>query len=238
VSYVLARGMGDAITDYQIGMQKTQQGVQVGGAIGSGIATAAVGAIAHSLAASGGSILGLTSATLSAAVPFIGPALMGATMLAQYLIANSGCGQTCIITSQWANQAADALQQNLDAYFALPAPRTKTQQALALANFDSLWAQLKQACGQPGTGDAGKRCISDRQRGACTWRNNGQCWDWFIGYRDPIANDSVVPDPTVADTVSSDLSSIFGGGSSAGGSSSSLLPVALLVGLVALGVSL
>ncbi len=247
MSYVLTRGMGDAIQDYQIGLHTTQQQVQAGSAIGSGVATAAVGAIASHLAATGGSILGLTSASLSAAVPFIGPALMGATLLAQYLIANSGCGQTCIITSQWANQAADALQQLKDAYFALPAPRTQTQKALTLAGMNDLMKQLKQACGQPGTGDAGRRCISDRQAGACVWHQTktpvypgdpqiGECWNWDNGYFQAVRQDPVVPDPTVADTVSSDLSNIFGGGSA--GSSSSLWPLLLLGGLVYAGVNL
>ena len=35
-------------------------------------------------------------------------------------------------------------------------------------------------------------CIADRQRGGCHYQSNGQCWNWFIGYRDPIANDPQV----------------------------------------------
>lgn len=233
----MGRGFGDAVQDYQIGLKQTSQNIQVGGSMAAGVGTA----IASSIAAAGGSVLGISSAALSAAVPFIGPALMGATLLVQYLVANSGCGQTCIETSQWANQAAAALQQVLDGYFALPAPRTKTQQALALANFDTIWAQLQQACGQSGTGDAGKRCISDRQRGACVWKQNqtpghpgepaiGECWNWFVGYRDPIANDPVVPDPvdSAISSVTNEVSSLFG--NDAG--SASWLPLALVGGLV------
>jgi hypothetical protein len=218
---------------------------QVGSVVTSG-ATAALGAIAAHLAATGGSIVGLSGAALTAAIPIVGVALASATMLAQYLIANSGCGQTCIVTSQWANQAADALQQNLDAYFALPTPRTKTQQALALANFDTIWNQLRQMCGQQGNGDAGVRCISDRQRGACVWHQNkqpqypgqaqiGECFDWFNGYRDPISKDPVVSDATTS--VSQGIESIFGGGSSSV-SNSSLVPIALFAGLIFLGMSL
>jgi hypothetical protein len=44
----------------------------------------------------------------------LGPVLAGVTLLVQSLIANSGCGQTCIETSQWANQAAAALQKIAD----------------------------------------------------------------------------------------------------------------------------
>jgi hypothetical protein len=42
-------------------------------------------------------------------------------------------------------------------------------------------------------GDAGARCISDRQRGGK--------WDWFAYYRDPIANDSNV----ISDAVGANL---------------------------------
>lgn len=242
MSYVLIHpyrgGFGDALTDFNLAKSKASQNIQIGGAVSAGIATA----LASSLAASGG-VIGISAAALSAAVPFIGPALMGATLLVQYLVANSGCGQTCIETSQWANQAAAALQQVLDGYFALSAPRTKTQQALALANFDTIWAQLQQACGQPGTGNAGKRCISDRQRGACVWRQNqtpghpgepaiGECWNWFNGYRDPIANDPVVPDPTLTSELSSTVDSLT---AASGGN---LLPLLMVGGLVALAVSL
>jgi hypothetical protein len=184
-------------------------------------------------------------------VPVIGAALVGATMLVSYLIRNSGCGVTCVETSQWANQAAAALQKVLDAYFALPAPRTQAQQAVALANFDAIWEQLQQACGQAGTGDAGVRCISDRQAGACTWKQKyapvypgepaiGQCWNWFNGYRDPIAADPVVPDPpdavtSAAGSAVSSLESLFVPSS---GNSQSLMPLLVIGGLVALAVAL
>jgi hypothetical protein len=232
-------GMGDAIQQYQIGQASTTKNLQAAGSVGAGVATAAVGSIAAHLAATSGSIIGLSSATLSAAVPFIGPALMGATLLAQYLITNSGCGVTCVETSEWANQAADALQQNLDAYRALPSPRTQTQRALALATFDSIWQQLQAACGQAGTGNAGVRCITDRQRGACKpeWKTNGQCWNWFLAYRDPIANDQVVPDPTPASVVSSGASDLLTSLES-GASGSNLLPLLAIGGLVALAVAL
>src|SRR5271166_1888844 len=146
----------------------------------------------------------------ASAVPFIGAGIAVAAALAQYLIKNSGCGQTCIQTSQWANQAAAALQQVLDGYFT--GPRTASNQALALQAFDQTWAQLVKLCSDPQWGDAGKRCISDRQRGACTWKQayapvypgepaSGECWNWFNGYRDPIANDSgVQPDAVTIDT--------------------------------------
>jgi len=230
LSYHRTRGLGDA--------QSTAQNVQVAGSLAASGATAVLG----SIAASGGTILGLTASSL---VPVVGPILSAAVMGVSALIRNSGCGQTCIVTSQWANQAATKLQQVLDGYFALPAPRTQAQQAVALAAFDSVWQTLVAQCSQPGTGDAGVRCISDRQRGACTWKqkyapvypgepNVGDCWNWFNGYRDPIAQDPVVPDPSVASDISTSVSSIFG--SSGGGVD--WVPLALIAGLVAVGVAL
>ncbi len=217
-------GLGDA--------QSAARGVQIGGSVAAGAATA----IVSSIAASGGMILGITAAAL---VPVVGPALAAATMLIQHLVANSGCGQTCIVTSQWANQAADALQQVMDGYFALPAPRTEAQKAVAVANFKTIWETLRQQCGQPGTGDAGRRCISDRQSGACTWRQAyapvypgqpevGECWNWFNGYLKPIQDDPVVADSSI----SSDL---FGGGS---GEGVNWLPLAVIGGLLFAAVKL
>src|ERR1039458_2645559 len=221
------RGLGTAT--------QTAQEVQIGGSVAASGASAILG----SIAASGGGVLGLTGAALSAAIPIVGAALAAATLVVQYLVANSGCGQTCIETSSWANQAAAALQKVMDAYFALPAPRTQSQQALAVANFNTIWAQLQQACGQPGTGNAGVKCISDRQAGACTWKqayapvypgepNIRECWNWFNGYWEPIQQDPVVPD-TVTSDLSSAASSVSGSIESLfGGSGSSVAPVVLI----------
>ena len=193
-------GMGDAATAAQY--------TQIGGSLAAPVISgAAAVAAAHSLAAGGtGLILGMAPAL---AIPVIGAAIAGVTILATVLIKNSGCGQTCIETSQWANQAEPILRQNIEAYFATPTPRSQSQQNAALANFDAVWARLVEMCSQPSTGNAGKRCISDRQAGACTWKQStawvslnipgepqpGECWNWFSGYRSPIENDpNVVPD--------------------------------------------
>lgn len=169
-------GLGD--------MQSAQQGVALGAAGAS----------------SGAAIAAAAGLIPAAAVPFIGPAIAGAALLISYLVKQSGCGQTCIQTSSWANQVGQALSDNLHAYLDQPV-RTRSSQQVALANFDSAWARLKELCGDPQWGDAGKRCISDRQAGACVWKGaDGQCWNWFSGFRDPIANDpNVVPDPTVSE---------------------------------------
>ena len=222
-------GLGDAAA--------ASRDVYLGGSIGAAGATAVLG----SIAASGGTVLGIAASSL---VPVVGPILAAATMLIQSLVANSGCGQTCIVTSQWATKAAAALQQVLDGYFALPSPRTDAQKAVAVANFQTIWNTLQQQCGQPGTGDAGVRCISDRQAGACTWKQKyapvypgepeiGECWNWFNGYLGPIQQDPTVPD-TVTTSVSSAVSAVDSFFSGAG---SDLMPLALVAGLVLLAVA-
>ena len=165
-------------------------------------------------ASSGQTILGGSSALATAAVPLLGLGPVGlaidagiaAVTVAIETIMNSGCGQTCIVSTQFANQAEAALQQNIAAYFALPTPRSTVDQAAALANFDQFWAWLQQQCATV-SGSAGQRCITDRQAGACVWKQTaaalppwgtppaGACWNWFNGYRDPIANDKNVYTP-------------------------------------------
>ena len=153
-----------------------------------------------------------SAAALVAAAPFAGPAapflLIGAgiaSLMATFKI-GAGCGQKCVISTQFANQANAALQNNIETYFALPTPRPLSAQTAALNNFDSLWAWLQQKCSDPNLGDPGRRCITDRQAGACTWKQPassvppwgtpaaGACWNWFNGYRDPVASDTNVYD--------------------------------------------
>jgi hypothetical protein len=228
--YVRYRGLRDAASAAGIAQQ-------VGG-IATPIAAPLIGSALSTTAATGAvSILGMSA---SVAVPVIGAALVGVTLLVTKLIANSGCGITCVETSSWANQAEQALKQNIDAYFSLLVPRPESARTVALANFDNIWAQLVASCSQPGTGNAGKRCVSDRQSGACVWKQTsgspllkypgepqpGQCWNWFSGYRDPIANDpNVVPDSAAA-FVSSALTSASG--------QLGLSPALLLAGLAIL----
>lgn len=212
--------------------------------VGTPVATAA---IAHGLTtttAAGSTILGL-SPTL--AIPIIGAALAGITFAAIKLIQNSGCGPTCIQTSEYADQAEPLLRQNLNAYFALPKPRSQSAQTAALQTFDAIWAQAVKLWSDPALGNAGKRAISDRQAGACTWKQTanygadisaagepgiGQCWNWFSGYRDPIAHDpDVVPD------AEANLPGSFGS-LVAGGPGVSLGGLALIAGLVLAGMYL
>lgn len=215
------RGFGDGATAIKA--------TQIGGSLAAPVITGAAAASASASLAAGGTglILGMAPAL---AVPVIGAAIVGVTILVTALIKNSGCGQTCIETSQWANQAAALLDQNIATYFALPAPRSESQRNAALANFDAIWARLVEMCSDASTGNAGKRCISDRQAGACVWKQTadavppwgtprvGECWNWHNGYRDPIANDAdVVPDSSLLSTGAADLVASAGSALSAGG---------------------
>jgi hypothetical protein len=156
------------------------------------------------------------------AIPIVGAAI-AAISLGIEAILHSGCGQTCIVTSQWANQAEGYLQKNISAYFAIPAPRPKSVQQIAMANFQAIWNTLVQQRSQPGLGGAGKNCIADRQAGACKWKASGPgypgspaqgaCWNWWNGYYYPIANDTNVYDDSVTSgvtAVSSAVSNLFG----------------------------
>ncbi len=214
--YVIGPGRLAGLGAPSVGPTSTQITQQLG-SIASAATTAALSATsAASVAAGGaGTILSL-SPTL--AIPIIGAAILGVT-LAIVVLLNSGCGQTCIVTSNWANQAADALQQNIAAYFALPAPRSVEAKAQALANFDNIWNYLYNQCNNPQLGGAGVNCINDRKRGACKWHQTGnpefpgqpatgQCWNWFNSYRDPIENDPAV--------VTQNTLNLFGGSTGTG----------------------
>lgn len=185
-----------------LGSPSDTQMVQQAGQVASAATTAALmGTVGLH-----GFIFGMASA---AAIPLIGAAIVGIT-IGIVAILNSGCGQTCIVTSNWANQAADLLEQNIKAYFALPAPRPVEAKAQALANFDRIWSYLYSQCASAALGSAGVNCINDRKQGACKWHQtgqpefpgqpaNGECWNWFNSYRDPVENDPAIVTQTTVD---------------------------------------
>jgi hypothetical protein len=163
-------------------------------------------------AAASTSILGANP--IGAGVAIAGGLLQIGNMI-DNMITNSGCGATCIQASNVVNQAEPLLQQNLAAYLALPQPHTTADQSQALANFAAVWAVVNNACASPTLGTAGANCIADRISGACNYKTspggwqqqqngvwtyvypgaNGSgstCWNWFVGYHDPIANDPTV----------------------------------------------
>jgi hypothetical protein len=157
-----------------------------------------------------------TGSTLEAAagptavIPVVGP-LASAVLAITGVIMNafSGCGQTCTLTATEANNIGNMMAENLAEYLA--APVSAATQAEALNNFNTLWAQMESYCSQPSLGAAGQNCLSQRQNGACTYKTspggwqqtngawnyvypgaNGSgstCWNYFVGFYDPIAND-------------------------------------------------
>lgn len=170
--------------------------------------------------------LGSTMTVLGLSLPVVGTAI-AALVGVGIAIANcfKGCGQTCIQATQYANQADSILEQNVDAYTSSPIRYVSMQQA-ALNTFDTAWAALQQACGQPALGQAGVNCITDRQAGSCKWKaspggwnqdgtytkwgpagSGSACWNWFSGMRDPIANDPFVqPDPVALGSIGNNSS--------------------------------
>lgn len=187
-----------------------------------GLGQTTSGLISTTAGAAGG-ILSSTLPLLAAAgyiqaVPIAGQ-IIGAALAITAIVAQffKGCGSTCILTTQEVNQVEPYMQQNLQQYLA--APVSAATQAEALANFNQLWQGVVNYCSQPSMASAGKNCISDRQSGSCAykttpggWQQNGgtwnyvypgangsgsTCWNWFVGYHDPIAND-----PRVAEAAS------------------------------------
>ncbi len=147
------------------------------------------------------------AAATGPAAPFVAAALIVAPFMLKLLAGTiKGCGDSCVLTSDAANEVERLLQKNLAMYQS--SGHTKAEQQAALAYFDLVWNQLVEFCGQPQfqSTKAGRNCVEDRRAGACKWKNGTECWNWFIGYRDPIANDPDVK-PDAASPISS--SSLF-----------------------------
>jgi hypothetical protein len=185
----------------------------------------------------------------------IGLAITGLITIASLIYkAFQGCGQTCVEATDIANQVEPVLLQNLQQYLAAPIHYASLQ-AAALNNFNTAWQGLVQGCGSGAlaTTQAGENCIANRQQGSCAYKTspggwqqdasgnwsyvypgaNGSgtaCWDWFIGYHDPIANDpTVVPDPVAGASSSSASASSSTTGTAAGSFPWPLLIVAAVV---------
>lgn len=133
------------------------------------------------------------------AAPFVAAALIAAPFVIKLVTKMAkGCGQTCVLTADAANDIEQQLIQNLAAY--QNSGHTQAEQAGAIQVFYAYWNTLAEYCGQPAfqSTAAGRNCIDDRREDACKWRDEqGVCWNWFIGYLHPIANDpDVKPNPT------------------------------------------
>jgi hypothetical protein len=142
--------------------------------VGTKIATTGISAVSS---AAGAGLLTLAP-TLAAALPIAG-AVIAVGALVFSLFHDSRNAEQKVETTQAVNKAAELMQQNLEAWNA--SNKNLATQAAALQNFDDLWQQVLNYCGQASEGDPGKRCISERQRGGK--------YDFFSYYRDPIAND-------------------------------------------------
>ena len=164
------------------------------GSAGSNAGTAVGGAVAAAGGLVSGTIIGLPAGAVMAAVG--GLIALGST-IAGALHIGEGCGPTCIQATQIVNQAEPTFKVNLDAY-----ENGVIDRATAVSNFNQMWVAIQQSCGAiPGT--AGADCVGDRKEGACKWKDNGECWNWFVGYRDPL-----LKDPTNAPVVSTSSSTV------------------------------
>lgn len=158
-----------------------------------------IASLAYSGMGSGGSQIGISVGTgVITAAPLAGPAAplvaavgalidLGAT-IAGALHIGEGCGQTCVQATSIVNSAEPTFKANVTAY-----EQGIIDQTTALSNFNAMWLAIQQACGGiPGA--AGQNCVGDRQQGACKWKDsNGQCWNWWVGYHDPLTLPSQVP---------------------------------------------
>ena len=173
-------------------------------------------------ATAGGIVVALAPAY---AIPIVG-VVVAAVAFAIYMFSRrKGPGQR-IKTTEIVNELEPELLKNVQGYLA--GPRTVSSQTLALQNFDDVWALLEQNCRTEEMGNPGIHCVEDREAGACTWKDNGKCWNWFVGYRDPIANDVPKPDSSVLDVAGGSVEQALAGVLPSGGS----IPL-LLIGAAA-----
>lgn len=157
----------------------------IAGAVSSSATIAGATGLAPMLAAIGVS---------GPAAPFVAAAIAVALPVFKLIKSMAaGCGETCIATSNWANQAEAALVDVNRQYFAQPT-RTKQSQVYALQLVEELFRQLRELCSNPQTGAAGQRCISERlvRGGTAPWcpKPGHTGCDWYALYYDPIATDA------------------------------------------------
>lgn len=236
---------------YRLGLGDLPSGQAIAAGTVAGTVTGA--AVAQS---TGSAAAGAVAGGLLALAPFTGPAApfvaAAGALIGPILKLFSGCGQNCVLATQYANQAETALEQMVNQYFAQPV-RYQSSQTAALSYIQQVFTALQASCSSPSLGTAGQKCISDRlPQSACTWKaspssfngctytpagpagSGSACWNWYVGYYQPILNDPcVVPDPAAA-AGSSVLSSLgISPTASIGGVpiADLILPAAVLVAL-------
>jgi hypothetical protein len=147
---------------------------------------------------SGALAVGAVTGPIGAAV---GALVAAGFKIAQALHIGYGCGPTCQEATQIVNSAESTFNMNVDGY-----ESGQIDQATAISNWNGMWNAIQQSCGQI-PGDAGKNCISDRQAGSCKWKQTaagaskgypgvpkeGECWNWDLGYHQPLLLPALVP---------------------------------------------
>jgi hypothetical protein len=121
-------------------------------------------------------------------VPVVGPFVAAAAAVANAFGLGKGCGVTCTQSTQIVNQIEPILKQNLAAaqqqLTANGGCLMPSEVAVLVQNFQTLWSQVLQGCGQiPAPG--GTQCIADRQPGGK--------FDWTAAYLAPIQQMPVCP---------------------------------------------
>jgi len=157
----------------------------------SGMGATTSGIIAATGTAAGSTLMTLASPLLlgAAAGGPVGIVIGAGVVLISTILGavgvGNGCGQTCITASNNANAIEVQMKANLAAFQA-----GQIDQATGLSNFSQLWTAMVSMCDQVG-GSQASGCIGDRQAGACKWKDaQGNCWNWWTAYHDPIANAS------------------------------------------------
>jgi hypothetical protein len=192
-------------------------GVSTAQSTGSAVA----GGVAAGLMTTAGILAAIPGGQIPAAV-IAGLASLVGPIASQF----KGCGETCVLTSQFANQVQSAADQANASYWGAKIHTVSMQQA-TLQVMNELWQYLVAHCQAVG-GQGGAQCIADRQRGGK--------YDFFVHYVDPIANDSsVVPDPVAPSALNTFASSFAPSGAVFGiPMSKLLLPGLLILGAFAL----
>lgn len=177
------------------------------GATGAEAAQASVGTgVTIATTVAGGIATGASTAAI--AIPVVGAAV--ALALGLYL-SRRGPMQK-VQTSNIANQIESNLKANLNAWKSLdPNMKYRSVQAQALAAFDEEWNRLVAACSSSQYGEPGQRCINDRNRGSTHVWPNGERGDWFMWYRDPIANDPQVKEDTITSSIETTVGQLIPG---------------------------
>lgn len=193
---------------------------------------ASVGTIAGGAGTSGGTTLG--GIAIGGAGGPIGLAvtagIAGFQLISNQLKAISIRNEQKTASTRCVDEIEPFMAQNRDEYLA--GPRVRSRQLAALANFDLGWAEVERCCGRPELGAPGVNCIAERGPGGEVPGTGG---NWFIWYRDPIAND-----PTVQDDTAGGLLGLVGGSQSSGesgdtgGTGRGGLSTLLVIGLGAL----